>query len=113
MKPLLPQDTQIRKPFFIGTLGLLASIIFLLIFWLRLPPEVPLFYSRPWGQEQLANPIFLWLPPALAGLTILVNSILVSFFGENQFLKKALATSAVVVTLLAVITVVRIIFLVS
>lgn len=113
MKPLLPQEAQIRKPFFIGIGGLLAGVIFLLIFWLRLPPEVPLFYSKPWGQEQLGQPIFLWLPLILAGLTLLANSALASFLGENQFLKKTLVIGAIVASFLASITVIRIIFLVS
>jgi len=38
--------------------GLLA------VFWVKLPPLVPLWYSRPWGEEQLANPAFLWVIPA-------------------------------------------------
>lgn len=113
MKPLLPQDTQIRKPFFIGIGGLLAGAISLLIFWLRLPPEVPVFYSKPWGQEQLGQPIFLWLPLFLAGLALLTNSILTSFLGENQFLKKALVIGAIVASFLASITVIRIIALIS
>lgn len=113
MKPLLPRDTQIRKPFFIGIGGLLAGVIFLLIFWLKLPPEVPVFYSKPWGQEQLGQPIFLWLPLFLSGLALLANSIFSSFLDENQFLKKALIIGAVVTSLLASITVIRIIALVS
>jgi len=34
-------------------LGLIA------VYWKALPPEVPLLYSRPWGQDQLVSPYFL------------------------------------------------------
>ena len=32
-------------------------------FYKSLPPQIPLYYSRPWGDEQLAAPIFLLLLP--------------------------------------------------
>ena len=31
-------------------------------FWKTLPPQVPLWYSKPWGDERLASPWFLFLP---------------------------------------------------
>lgn len=33
----------------------------LLWFWQKLPPVIPLFYSLPWGEEQLASPLSLLL----------------------------------------------------
>lgn len=39
--------------------GLLA------VFWARLPPVVPVWYSRPWGEDQLAKPVWLWAIPAI------------------------------------------------
>ncbi|HBC72372.1 MAG: hypothetical protein UX91_C0001G0079 [Candidatus Amesbacteria bacterium GW2011_GWB1_47_19] len=32
----------------------------------EIPPEVPLWYSRPWGGEQLAKPVWLILPILLS-----------------------------------------------
>lgn len=37
----------------------------LIVFWRNLPPQVPLFYNRAWGVDQLAQPIWLWLLPSL------------------------------------------------
>jgi hypothetical protein len=48
---------------------LIAQLGLILFFWKKLPPEVPLFYSRPWGKEQLVNPRFLFLLP---GLTLVI-----------------------------------------
>lgn len=31
----------------------MLSVALLLIFWKKLPPEMPWFYSLPWGEEQL------------------------------------------------------------
>lgn len=42
--------------------------LFLLLFWKRLPPEVPWLYSLPWGGSQLMPKIWfaLTLPIAMA-----------------------------------------------
>jgi hypothetical protein len=45
-----------------------------------LPPQIPLYYSRPWGEEQLGEP---W------GLLILSCLALVSGIGGYFFAKKA------------------------
>ncbi len=42
-----------------------------------LPPQLPLWYSRPWGETQLTDPKMLGLLPALAiGITLVTNLLL-------------------------------------
>ena len=31
----------------------------------KLPPQIPIFYSKPWGEPMLGPPIALWILPAL------------------------------------------------
>lgn len=38
----------------------LFSIFYSLFAIPRLPPQIPFFYSRPWGEDQLGRPYFLW-----------------------------------------------------
>lgn len=52
------------------------SSLLLLIFWNRLPPQVPFFYSRPWGEEQLGQPLFLWFFPLASLISLIVNHFL-------------------------------------
>ncbi|MBI2008514.1 hypothetical protein HYS82_02550 [Candidatus Amesbacteria bacterium] len=49
----------------VTTAGAVVSGGLLAIFFARLPPQVPLWYSRPWGEEQLASPAILWSIPAV------------------------------------------------
>ncbi len=54
---------------------ILTGICFLLV-WIniaQLPPQVPLFLQRPWGEEQLVPKTWLWLQPGLLLLFFLVN----------------------------------------
>ena len=94
-----------------------GNAIMILIFGLKfnkLPPQIPLFYSAPWGKNQLAE---LWM---IAFLPIIVNGLFFiniwikkRFFAENDFIKKA--TEYVNIFLIICITLIfiKIILLVS
>ncbi len=75
-----------------------------------LPSEVPLFYSRVWGEGQLASKSFLYLPVAGAFALGFVN-LFISFILKNQdklFTYLLLATGSML-SILATITVFNII----
>lgn len=77
-----------------------------------LPPEVPLFYGKPTGEEQLTSSLGLLIAPAVSLLVTILNTAL-STLVENPFLKNVLIISALFVSLLTGITIFKIIFLVG
>lgn len=92
-------------------IALLTFGIFLLSFR-HLPPEVPLFYGLPKGEEQLASSGKLFIPALLALITTIFNTFLILLL-EDNFLKKSLVLASFGVNLLSLITTLRIITLVS
>lgn len=87
------------------------------LFWKRnlLPEKVPLFYSRPWGEEQLAAKEWLLLIPVLSLLIFLINWQLGKLFlkkGET-FLPIVMESFALLFSVLGTITLLRIIFLIT
>lgn len=99
---------------------LLGSLIFntviitlVLLFLHRLPPQVPLFYGAPSGEDQLANNILLILPNSLAAVFNLINILLLKITNSDNFLKKTITGIGIITTALATITVIKIIFLVG
>jgi hypothetical protein len=53
-----------------------------------LPPQIPLFYSRPSGEMQLAEWWYIFLLPLLLDLLYILNQTLVrKYFPENLFVK--------------------------
>lgn len=53
-----------------------------------LPPQIPLFYSRPQGELQLAEWWFIFFLPFLMNGLFLVNTIIYQrFFEGNEFVK--------------------------
>ena len=77
-----------------------------------LPPLVPLFYGLPVSEAELTNKIGLFIAPGISLLITLLN-FLISFWVKDDFQKKILAISTIVVSLLTAITVFKIVFLVG
>lgn len=88
------------------------QVIALAIVWTRLPPLVPLWYSRPWGADQLTSPIFLFLLPLFTAGIHLINTMLAMYVTtEYLIFTQSLFLSSIIVSLLSVIAVLKIIFL--
>lgn len=97
----------------LGFVFLLAQILALLAVWRSLPPQVPLFYSRPWGEEQLASPQTLWLLPGLSLAVTLTNFFTNLILTQKQApLRQILSATSSVFSLLCLITLGQIIRLV-
>lgn len=55
----------------------------------RLPAEIPLFYSRIWGEDQLADYWLIFLLPFLLHFFIFLNGYIYNtLFLPDQFIKK-------------------------
>jgi hypothetical protein len=86
----------------------------LLIFILKnnLPPLVPLLYGRPAGEAELTVTAGLFIAPGV-GFIITFLNLFISLWVKDNFLKKILAISSIVISALMAITIVKIVFLVG
>jgi len=113
MKEIL-SDNSSKIAIVSASLSSLFVIGYLLFTLGRLPPEVPLFYSRYWGEEQLAQKGLLALLPGLSFLALVLNFLLASrLFAREKLLAQILLWSAAVFSLLATVTLVKIILLIG
>ena len=70
--------------FLICALVFLAQSLMILIFWGKLPPQVPLFYSKPWGEAILAPAIALAILPITTIGSVATNYFLAIFLAANK-----------------------------
>ena len=78
------------------------------------PLAVPLWFSKPWGEERLAEPIFLWLLPLTSFLILVLNFFLWRFFqARERILFSVLAWTSPIVSGLIFYTLLEIILVVS
>lgn len=108
----LKRDKLAFSAYIFCLLSILSQASLLLVSWGKLPPEVPLFYSRPWGEQILAAPVFLFLIPAVALLALVVNSLLANLLtGDDIFLRRVLVTFSVLVAVTTLYGTVKIVSL--
>ena len=74
---------------FLGSVGISSAFVFLstIIIWqnsAEFPLAVPLWYSRSWGEQRLAEPSFLWIIPLISLLVIAINLFLSRFFYQRE-----------------------------
>jgi hypothetical protein len=94
-----------------ASLSLLSAVL-ILLFKGILPPQVPLFYGLPVGEARLASTLGFLIAPGVSFLIVIINT-LASVFVSDLFYKKTLIISSFFVSILVIITVLKVIFLVG
>lgn len=95
------------------SLTILISALIILIYILnlsRLPSKIPLFYSRAWGEEQLANLSQFIILPLMIILITMINLIISWQLHPSQiFLRRIVNLSTTLVALIILITSLKIV----
>lgn len=95
-------------------LAVVVSIIILLWRYPGLPPSVPLWYGKPWGTDRLAHPLWLAILPAGALSILIMNTIVSRLLTRDMLIfSQILAATALIVSILSLVTLTKILFLVS
>ncbi len=82
--------------------------------WRHLPPAVPLWYSRPWGEDRLTSPWMLMLPLGMAIIVYAINvAIVVKRSADHPMFARALFLTSILVSCLSAFLVIRIVTLVG
>ena len=94
-----------------------GNLLMLITFFFRLstlPPQLPLFYSRPWGEEQLGDFWFIFLIPVLVNLLVFFNEYIYKrFFLGNILAKHVFEFLNIFLTVSFTLIFIKIILLVS
>jgi|SRR3989344_9029445 len=88
------------------------GIFFIFLLQANLPPEVPLFYGLPEGEEQLTSSARLVIPLTLSIFITIINFIIILFL-RNSFLQKTLVLVSFAISILSFLTTLRIVLLVG
>lgn len=74
----------VKMPFLLSYICLLSSYLLVLVFYFRLPPVIPLFYSLSQADQQLATKEWIFLFPAILTLVVLGHVTLVHSFRDYE-----------------------------
>jgi hypothetical protein len=79
----------------------------------NLPQQVPLYYSLPWGELQLASASTLFIIPTLSIVLFLVNHLFaIGFSQKDILLSNMLIFTSLIVSFFFLVTLLKIIYLV-
>lgn len=101
-----------RNLFIIAGILSLITIAGILSIKSFLPPLLPVFYGKPSGAEQLASTYFIFLIPSVSILITALN-LFINSSAKEVFIKKIVAIVSLVASLMAAITVFKIVLLVG
>jgi len=106
----LHANTIIRYASIFTILFIISSIAVCIASWNKLPTEVPLWYSKPWGKDRLANPLWLFFLPGASFFWYMLNSFLSLHTTKNH---QILFLSALLVSIFSFVTLGMIIWIIS
>lgn len=82
--------------------------------WRFLPPEIPLWYTKPWGEERLVAPYFLAVPILTAFMVYVINHSMVTRTArDHPMFARVLSLASLLISVLSAIIVIRIVTLIS
>lgn len=115
MKNLI-NKIKIDKIIKLGTY-LSISLIFLHlviigIFYMILPPYIPLYNQMPWGNDQIASKIEIFIPIFITSVFFTLNLFLaLKIYEKMPLLSRILSITTLLLSILSIIFIIRIISL--
>jgi hypothetical protein len=106
------QDAVLFWSTTLSVLFALFSIALWAYYYPALPPQIPLFYSLPWGESQLTTLFQYLILPVIILLIVLVNLLVTwHLHGSQLFIKRMIALSTVFISFLITLTGIKIILI--
>jgi hypothetical protein len=107
-------DRVIKFAVYINCALLIFGLVIFVIKVRSLPPLLPLFYHRPWGEAQFGSPLHLGLI-CLAGIVVFfINlSFAIKLYQNNQILSRILVWMSTLIAFLCAMTLLRVILLIT
>lgn len=107
------EDRVLKFAFTFSSSLLLLETIFLILTFAKLPPLIPLYLQRSWGDPQIAAKEQIVAVPAITALLLVVNILLaVSFYKDNPLVGRVLLWGQTLLSFLSALAVVKILLLV-
>lgn len=95
----------------ISIISIIVQCILVAVNWNRFPPEVPLFYSQPWGEKILTGPIYILILPLIVLAFMSLNYFLILRVREELFLRRTITAFNLLIAFFCVYSIFKLISL--
>ncbi|MDP2585812.1 MAG: hypothetical protein Q8P29_02950 [Candidatus Levybacteria bacterium] len=69
----IAQDKTITAAYLINIFLMIATVVYILFSYGKLPPFIPIFNQLPWGEQRLGNQLTIFIPTLVALLIFAIN----------------------------------------
>jgi hypothetical protein len=102
-------NSKIKQAVYSSFFLCVFAIFLPLLFIQKIPPEIPLLFSRPWGQERLVNKGTFLVFPLIIFVFLVINFRFASiFFKKQKLLSQLIIWTSLIISLFTAITVIQI-----
>lgn len=106
-------DRVLFRGFAINFFIILLTFLYILLSFRNLPPFLPLFNQLPWGEQRIAETIWIFIIPFLSFIIFILNLIYSELtYRKIPLVPRILVVTSFIVSILALLFVVRTIQLV-
>ena len=93
---------------------IIIQIAFLFWKFNSLPPQVPLYYSLPWGESQLTQTSLLFLLPTISLVLLLIDHLFaISLVKISSLLSRILLVISLIFSFLSLVTLFNVVYLIG
>lgn len=111
---ILQPPVFVRTPFLLSYLSVLLAALISLVFYFRLQPVIPIFYSLSQPSQHLASKEWIFLfPVALSVFTLFHLSLIHRFKHFDQLLVQLFSWTTLIISFVVLAALLRIITIVS
>lgn len=89
------------------------EVVLIIWFYNQLPPEIPIFFSLPWGEAWLVPTSSIFILPLFSLITLLINYFLaLYFYPKKTLISQLLVIFTFIISLFSTFSVLKIISLI-
>ena len=109
----IKDDKTIISAFLMNFYFIAVTIIYILFFYGKLPPFVPIFNQLPWGEQRLGNQITIFIPILISLLISAINIIIsASIYKKIPLISRMLTAISLLVGILIFLFIIKTITLI-
>jgi hypothetical protein len=87
---------------------IIVHLIYIAVYYLRLPPVLPLYNQMPWGEERLGSKIEVFLPLLITASFFLLNLFLsLKIYEKMPLLSRILSITGLLISILSFIFIIQ------
>lgn len=108
------KDKTIFSAFFANIFFIILTLAYILIYYGKLPPFVPIFNQLPWGEQRLGSTLTIFIPVGVSLVIFAINIFISAFiYKEIPLISRMFAAISLLAGILTFLFIIKTITLIT